>query len=68
MKKTIVLIILGFYVLQLQSQTAITPQIGVNGSYLTNEFTGITFSSQVGYQFGVNVRFGRFFHIQPCIF
>ena len=68
MKKITVLLFFCLLIVPAKAQTTITPQLGVNGSYLTNEYTGVTFSSQVGYQFGVNIRFGGFFHIQPGIY
>jgi hypothetical protein len=51
-----------------ESKVTITPQVGVNGSFLTSELAGVTFSSAAGYQLGLNIRFGGFFHLQQGLY
>ena len=54
--------------LTVQARPTITPQLGVNWAFLTNDFSGITYSSQVGYQLGVGLRFGGVLHFQTGIY
>jgi hypothetical protein len=50
------------------AKLTVTPQVGLNGSFLTSELSGVTFSSAAGYQLGLNFRIGGFFHLQPGVY
>ena len=68
MKKTLILIVILVLTSSSRAGVTVTPQAGVNGTYLTSDLADIAYSAQVGYQFGLNVRLGGFFHIQPGVY
>lgn len=49
------------------AQLTINPQIGINGSFLTNDQTEISHSATVGFQLGVNLRYGGFFYAESGV-
>ena len=50
------------------SQFSIRPQLGFNSSTLTKDLEDAAFSTEVGFQFGVDVQLGNKFYFQPGIF
>ena len=68
LKKIITVLILYLTVIPASAQLTVTPQVGINGAFLTNEVTGVAYDAELGYQIGVNLRFGDFFHVQPGIY
>jgi hypothetical protein len=51
-----------------ESKVTFTPQVGVNASFLTGDLNNVTYSSSAGYQIGLNIRFGGFFHLQQGLY
>ncbi len=52
----------------LMAQISIRPQMGFNASTLTNRIQETAFSTEVGFQFGVDVQLGNKLYLQPGIF
>ena len=51
-----------------KAQLTVTPQAGINSAFLSNDLTGVTYDAEIGFQLGVNFRFGGFFYFQPGIY
>ena len=68
MKNLIISILVSLFIVPATAQLTVTPQLGINSAFLTNEITGVAYDAEVGYQLGLNLRFGDFFHVQPGIY
>lgn len=71
MKKRSVLLLLLLIILfnfPSRAEVKFYPQVGVNATFLTENLTGITYSSSAGWQAGFSVQFGKMIHFQPGIF
>jgi len=51
-----------------RAQVTFTPQVGVNASFLRGDIDQVTRSASAGYQIGINLRFGGFFHLQQGLY
>lgn len=67
MKKLLILICGVIFAFSASAQTQINPVIGMNFSQLVNEPDQVNSESRLGWQFGVNMRFGDQFYFQPGV-
>ena len=67
MKSVYSIIFMGLLNGFLYAQLTINPQFGINGSFLTNDQTEISYSATVGFQLGINLRYGGFFYAESGV-
>jgi len=69
-KRARLLLLLLIILISLPSRAEVKfyPQVGANATFLTENLTGITYSSSAGWQAGLSVQFGKMIHFQPGIF
>jgi hypothetical protein len=68
MKKILILLSIVAMAIPVTAQFSIRPQVGYNTSTLTKDFNNLTFTSNDGFQFGLDLQIGERFYIQPGIF
>lgn len=67
MKKIFGVVILMALAFSATAQFSIRPQIGYNSSTITKRFQDQEFGTEAGFQFGVDLQFGKKFYVQPGI-